>query len=520
MYDMILPPGTLLMEGRYEIEEVIGKGGFGITYRGVQTGLKRKVAIKEFFMKEFCFRDEDSSHVSTVVTDASDTVAKFREKFIKEASLIASFSNEHIIGIFDVFEENGTAYYVMEYLDGGNLMEIVKGNGAMNEREAVRYIRQVADALSEVHSCKLLHLDVKPANIMLDKRGRAVLIDFGISKHYDETGSQTSNGIMAFSDGYAPMEQYKRGGVSSFTPATDIYSLGATLYYLLTATAPPHASEVLENGLKLPSGMSPSVSNAIVAAMSPSRVKRPQNIAEFLALLDNEYSGKSSASFTGTAAAGLASAMSGSVPPAFAGTPGSVPPRFMGGTPGQVPPPFMGNGMNGAATLGVQSVPEYRIGQYYDDGYRKGIVFELSEGGRHGKIVNLNGSMCCWAARGAANSITGSRSSIDGEWNMVCMKRYPGWQNKYPAFAFCDSLGRGWYLPSSEELKQLHANIDAVNRGLASVNAEQLQGILWSSTEYKNPAYGNRAWYIYINNGKLNTNDKSYSYSVRAVSRF
>lgn len=283
---MYLNNGALLKNGEYRIEKVLAAGGFGITYLAMQVALGRKVAVKEFFMKDHCNRDSGNSYVSVPSVGSKELVERFKEKFLKEARLIASFDHSNIIRIHDVFEENGTAYYVMEYLEGESLSALVARCGAIDEQVALRYTRQVADALAEVHAGNLLHLDVKPANIMLNKKGEAVLIDFGISKHYDSVGSQTSSGPAGISEGYAPLEQYEAGALSSFTPATDVYSLGATLYFLVTGQRPPKAGDVMNDGLPaLPSDISPEVRTAIEAAMQPRRKDRPQSVAEFLNLL-------------------------------------------------------------------------------------------------------------------------------------------------------------------------------------------------------------------------------------------
>ena len=283
---MQLIKGTELKRGDYRIIDVLGQGGFGITYLAQQIGLGRKVAIKEFFMKDLCNRGDDGSQVSAGSTGSKDLVERFKQKFLKEARLIASFNNAHIIRIHDVFEENGTAYYVMEYLEGESLKEVVDNNGALPETVAVKYILQVADALSAVHANNLLHLDVKPANIMLDENCNAVLIDFGVSKHYDEKGAQTSSAGVGLSEGYAPLEQYEAGSLKDFTPATDIYALGATLFMLLTGTRPPKASVVNDDGLPpMPTAISAPVRKAVEKAMQPRRKDRPQNIDEFVKLL-------------------------------------------------------------------------------------------------------------------------------------------------------------------------------------------------------------------------------------------
>ena len=285
---MQLKPGTLLQGGKYRIEKVLGQGGFGITYLAVQTNLKnRKVAIKEFFLKEHCERDGSTSRVSMGTSGSQRLVMKFKEKFVKEAETISELRNHHIITIYDVFEENGTAYYVMEYLSCGSLSDRIP-SGGLPESEAVGYIRQVAEALAYIHQHNILHLDVKPSNILFRKEDEAVLIDFGISKHYDEEGgSQTSSTPVGVSRGYAPLEQYKKGGVAQFSPATDVYSLGATLYKLLTGKTPPDADEVNEDGIPpLPASVSRPVHVAVEAAMSPKRKDRPQSVEAFLDLLD------------------------------------------------------------------------------------------------------------------------------------------------------------------------------------------------------------------------------------------
>ena len=286
---MQLQSGRLLQGGKYRIERVLGQGGFGITYQAVQVALNRKVAIKEFFMKEYCNRDSETSHVSIPSEGSKELVGKFRQKFIKEAQNIAALNHPHIIRIHDIFEENGTAYYVMEYCDKGSLGDLVKRQGALDESEALRYIRQVADALGYIHERKMNHLDVKPGNILLDENRNAVLIDFGLSKRYDEEGNQTSTTPVGISHGYAPLEQYKKGGVGTFSPATDIYSLGATLYKLLTGQTPPEANDVMDDGLPaLPSSVSSATASAIEKAMQSSKKNRPQSVAEFMSLLSGE----------------------------------------------------------------------------------------------------------------------------------------------------------------------------------------------------------------------------------------
>lgn len=280
---MQLKQGVLLQGGKYRIEKVLGQGGFGITYLAKDTRFERLICIKEFFMKEYCNREQDKSHISVVSEGAREQVEKYRAKFVKEARLISSMNHPHIITIYDIFEENGSAYYTMEYLGGGSLKTIVEQNGILSEEQALKYISEIADALSYIHSGKVMHLDVKPSNIMLDSHGKAVLIDFGISKKYDHSGGQTSSTPVGISKGYAPMEQYNLGGVSTFSPETDIYSLGATLYYLLVGQPPKEATVINEEGLdEMPRKISRKVKQAIRHAMQPRRKNRTHSIELFI----------------------------------------------------------------------------------------------------------------------------------------------------------------------------------------------------------------------------------------------
>ena len=283
---MHLSNGSTLQEGKYRIVSVLGQGGFGITYLAQQVMLGREVAVKEFFMKDCCEREGNTSRVTVPTQSNRELVEKFKGKFVREARMIASLGHSSIVHVIDVFEENGTAYYVMESLPGGSLAGLVKASGPLPEPRAVKYVRQVASALEYIHKRNLVHLDVKPSNILLNEEGDAVLIDFGISKHYDSSGEQTSSTPVGISKGYAPLEQGRDGDVSQFTPATDIYALGATLYCLVTGSTPPEASVVNEDGLNRPGGISDTVWNAIQKAMQPRRKDRPQTVSAFLSLLD------------------------------------------------------------------------------------------------------------------------------------------------------------------------------------------------------------------------------------------
>ena len=279
-----LPINTLLQGGKYKIEKVLGQGGFGITYLATQELLDRKVCIKEFFFKEYCERDEETSHVSLGTQSNHELVERFMNKFLKEARTISQLDHRNIIKIHDIFKENNTSYYVMDYVEGESLNDMVSRRGALPEKEAVAYIERVGDALKYIHQHNINHLDIKPSNIMIRQGDyRVVLIDFGLSKQYDVQGGQTSTTPVGISHGYAPMEQYKQGGVCTFSPQTDIYALGATLYKLVTGNTPPQASDILNDGLpELPSSISLSTAETIKKAMQPRKVDRPNSIDEFI----------------------------------------------------------------------------------------------------------------------------------------------------------------------------------------------------------------------------------------------
>lgn len=278
----------LLQGGKYRIEKVLGQGGFGITYLATQELLDRKVCIKEFFFKDSCSRKVGGEIVLGTVGNR-DLVERFLNKFIKEARTISQFDHPNIIRILDIFKENATAYYVMDYIEGSSLEDIVNSQGALSEEEAINYIKQIADALDYVHRQRINHLDVKPSNIMVRKDGRAILIDFGVSKQYDEQGEQTSTTPVGISYGYAPIEQYRPGGVSEFSPQADVYSLGATLYKLLTSQVPPQAMEILNDGLpNIIDKLSPLIKNAIEQSMQVRKQDRPDSISSFISYLKND----------------------------------------------------------------------------------------------------------------------------------------------------------------------------------------------------------------------------------------
>ena len=286
-----LKNGTTLQGGKYKIISMLGRGGFGITYLAENTMLDGKVAIKEFFFKEYCNRDEETSHV-TIPTDGNrEIVERFKAKFIKEARTIFKLNHPNIVRIFDIFEENGTAYYVMDYIEGESLNEMVKRRGAIPESEAIGYIKEVGSALTYIHGKNINHLDIKPGNLMKRRDNNKIqVIDFGVAKQYDAATSEgTTTTPVGISHGYSPSEQYQKNGVQTFSPQSDVYALAATLFKLLTGNTPPEAIVVQDEGLPKEElrmkGVSETVVSAIEAAMQ-TRTKRTQSVAEFIKNLD------------------------------------------------------------------------------------------------------------------------------------------------------------------------------------------------------------------------------------------
>ena len=301
-YERALLPGTSLQGGEYSyrIDRVLGQGSFGITYLAyakVTIGGKlgklqgeMPVAVKEFFM-----RDINGREGSTVALGSEGGLFdKYKHKFSREARNLAGLDHPGIVKVLETFESNGTSYYSMEYCGGGSLDALIAGRGCLPQDEALKYFGQIADALGYMHGRHMLHLDMKPGNVMLRTSGEAVLIDFGLSKQYDDDGvPESSTTIGGGTPGYAPIEQtnYKEGDGSGHLPVTmDIYALGATLYKMLTGERPPVASDVLVNFPEKPlrdHGVSDEVVAAIRRAMQPIPANRYQSVADFAKALQH-----------------------------------------------------------------------------------------------------------------------------------------------------------------------------------------------------------------------------------------
>ena len=242
----MLQVGTIL-HGTYKIESYLSSGGFGNTYLAKNIEFDETYAIKEFFVKGVCQRDVNSTTISVSNAENTNSFEQQREKFKKEARRLRSLSNPHIVKVYDLFEENGTAYYVMDYVDGENLSARLKRtNAPLAESEVRNYLNQILDGLEEIHNEGMFHLDIKPANIMVDSHNVVKLIDFGASKQQSTVGGATMSTGISYTNGYAPSEQMAQS-YDKFGPWTAFYALGATMYKLLTNQDPPSVSDLSED---------------------------------------------------------------------------------------------------------------------------------------------------------------------------------------------------------------------------------------------------------------------------------
>ncbi len=288
-----LQPGTVIhgTHNDYRIERVLGQGSFGITYVANVRLKGRLGAIESTAMvaiKEFFLRDVSSRNGLRVFSVSDSTLCSdYRRDFLREAQNLSRLDNDHIVKVLETIEENDTVYYVMEYLSGGNLDQHILSHGKLSCREALDIAIQIGEALKCMHAQHMLHLDLKPLNVMRGEDGHIVLIDFGLSKCFGADGQpESSTRIGQGTTGYAPIEQHSFKKADGFMPTLDIYALGATLFKMLTGCVPPEASVVLNEGLPVDELSSAGVPPAIIAlverAMQPLRRMRHQTVGEFI----------------------------------------------------------------------------------------------------------------------------------------------------------------------------------------------------------------------------------------------
>lgn len=294
-----LPKGTIL-HGKsfvYQIDNVLGQGSFGITYlasikiNGVLGSIDAnvKVTVKEFFMANFNGRQG-----CTVTSGNQDGMyGYYKHKFTQEAINLSKLHHPNIVNVLEAFEENNTVYYAMEYIDGGSLDKKIEQNQKLSEKQCVELTKQIGSAVSFMHDNMMLHLDLKPSNIMLKQNGDAVLIDFGLSKQYTENGEpETLTKVGGGTPGYAPLEQISYRDGKGFPVTMDVYALGGTMYKMLTGVRPPEASDILEDGFPLQELTNRNVSEhtavVIAKAMMPKRSERYQSVMDMINDLNSE----------------------------------------------------------------------------------------------------------------------------------------------------------------------------------------------------------------------------------------
>ena len=240
-----LPAGTIVRQGQYKIEKTLGQGGFGITYKAIALGKSQELAIKELF-PDGSYRQGTSIIWSTNITPKEQQ--KEINDFKKEAAYLSKCIHPNIARVYDWFEENNTAYMVMDFIQGKSLLDILKNQGMLPIDRAKRYFLQVADALILFHSYNILHRDIKPENLLIDAQDNVILIDFGAAREF--LAGKSIEHTKIFTEGYAPLEQYssraKRG------PSTDIYALCASMYELLTGKLPPSATDRIQQEILTP----------------------------------------------------------------------------------------------------------------------------------------------------------------------------------------------------------------------------------------------------------------------------
>ncbi|MDR2570306.1 MAG: serine/threonine protein kinase, partial [Oscillospiraceae bacterium] len=271
-----LPPRTIL-SGKYMVGRVLGEGGFGITYVGYDLNLDIKIAIKEFYPSGFVSR---SSTLSTTVQphggEQGDIFIKGRERFVDEAKRLARFRVfAGIVMVNDFFVENGTAYIVMEYVDGQTLKGyLAQVGGRLPATTVLEMLRPIFSSLAQVHESGIIHRDISPDNIMITPDGSVKLLDFGAAREFGEEGKKSLSVLLKH--GYAPAEQYQTKGKQG--PHTDVYALSATIYKAITGITPESSMDrVFEDKLEPPSMLGVQLYDYQEAALMKGLAVRQQD---------------------------------------------------------------------------------------------------------------------------------------------------------------------------------------------------------------------------------------------------
>jgi len=283
-------PLNFPLNNKYRIKKVLGQGGFGITYLAEDSLLDIEVCVKELFISGSSTRGTNMTVMTQNLKEFS--FAEFKERFLQEAKQLARFGHPNIVRVMDFFEANNTAYVVMEYIAGKNIKDYIAENGVMTELQALPIIHQLFDAVEEVHNAGMLHRDLKPDNILLTTKNRVVLIDFGSAREFTEGKTITQTAMLT--PGFAPIEQYSnRAKRGTFT---DIYALGATMYFMLTGHKPIAATDRYREPLPAPHQVNPQIStqlsSAVMMAMEMKEEDRFQSVGEFRLALQQMAGGQ------------------------------------------------------------------------------------------------------------------------------------------------------------------------------------------------------------------------------------
>lgn len=287
-----LSPNTIIKGKKfsYTIKKILGQGTFGITYLATvklsgdlgDLDGNIQVCLKEFFMEEL------NGRIGNAVTSSNDggLVAEYKNKFKKEALNLSRLKHDNIVKVLESFETNNTAYYSMEFLPSGSLDEYIESKHGLSEKESIRFALQICNALSFMHQNKMLHLDLKPKNIMMGTNGSLKLIDFGLSKQYNRNGEpESSTSVGLGTPGYAPLEQASYRDGNDFPVTMDVYALGATLFKMLTGKRPPLASYIINDGFPehelQAKGISTMMCSCIEKAMAARKRERFSSIDAF-----------------------------------------------------------------------------------------------------------------------------------------------------------------------------------------------------------------------------------------------
>lgn len=297
-----LQPNTTLQGGKYRIDRLLGQRGFGITYLAIQVSSNRQVAIKELFIgvSGQAINDRRGNQVVVANSANQQSFNQQKAKFKKEALRLANLNHPNLVKVHEFFEENGTDYYVMDYIEGESLRTKLNREGVLSENLVLKYLQQLLPALETAHKQSIWHLDIKPENIMVDRYGHAYLIDFGASKHVEPNSTLTTSLALAYTPGYCPPEllnlsnetpEYYLQAIKDIGPWSDIHALEATIYNLLTDSIPPPSKRRLDKeghrAFSFPSNVSSSTRDLIVWMMKPDKEDRPQSIRSLLIKLSS-----------------------------------------------------------------------------------------------------------------------------------------------------------------------------------------------------------------------------------------